>query len=113
MDDAFGSYLDSLYSGALPQTEHIKALNEAIAEGSGRNRNTILFNQFMEAWVIGFLVLLLVDKVFGLDGLHSDLYLSYVLNEDIIVEYDWLFDWFLGICIVTEAALLRVVVLHN
>jgi len=70
----------------------------------------ILFNRFMEAWIIGFLVLLLADKLFGLDGLHSDLYLSYLLNEDIIVDYDWLIDWFLGICIVTEAALLQVVV---
>ena len=65
----------------------------------------------MEAWIIGFLVLLLVNKVFGLGGgLHSDL--SYVL-EDVILEYDWLIEWidaFLKICIVTEAALLQVVV---
>ena len=44
----------------------------------------------MEAWIIGFLVLLLVNKVFGLGGgLHSDL--SYVL-EDVILEYDWLIE---------------------
>jgi len=41
MDEAFGYYVNSLYSGALPHTEHIKALNAAIAEG-----NTII-NRFM------------------------------------------------------------------
>ena len=75
MDEAFGSYVDSLYSEALPQTEHIKALREAIAaEGlppSTHNRDTILkFDWFMA--VGECLVLLLVDKVFGLDRLESE-----------------------------------------
>ena len=75
IDEAFASYVNSLYSGAFPQTEHIKALREAIAAEDlpppTNNRDTILNFDWFKA-VGECLLLLLVDKVFGLDRLESE-----------------------------------------